>query len=512
MNKLIPIEPAPPNANDCKGVQYNNILHKINGIIPKAVTIILNELNQAGYEAYIVGGCVRDAVLNKSPHDWDICTNAKPDETIAIFDNKYKVFDIGKRYGTVAVLIDGLQYEITTYRIDGNYFNNRHPDNIEYTTNILADLERRDFTINSIAYCPITVNSASKPIAKGLIDPFDGILDIDSKTIKCVGNPNDRFAEDGLRLMRGLRFSAQLQFNIEKSTSEAIHANKQLLDSISKERIQVELCKILMSKDCGVRVLNNYADVFSVIVPEINSMIGFKEINSIDDNDLWDHTLICLNNENNGDENDVSYDLICRLAILLHDIGKPYCKPYCYLGSNNIIKYLQDNGICSLHSMTLARSRLSCLKFDNKTIGDVEQLIEYYHINFIPSKTVIKHLLNILGKEQFLRLMIIKEHEIDAQNYYSNFPIEVIQTKYKKLNRVIELYQAIISNNECYELKYLNINGVDLIELGIKQGKAIGKLLNILLNNVIEDKLPNQKDKLIEFAKNWIDAHKEELI
>ena len=274
--------------------------------MPTAVEFITNELNKSGYEAYICGGALRDVFLERPIHDYDICTSATPEEIIKTFPYE-KIIPTGLQHGTVTIVIDDIPYEVTTYRIDGEYTDNRRPDNVIFTKNIFEDLKRRDFTINAMAYSS----------QLGFVDPFYGLNDINNKVIRCVGNPNDRFNEDGLRILRAIRFAAQLDFTIDKKTSEAIHNNKHLLYYISKERIQSELFKILLAPNC-VNVLREYTDIICQCIPEIEHIVGFKQNNPYHIYDVWEHTLHCLDSNNDN-------DIVLKLAILLHDIRLPIC-------------------------------------------------------------------------------------------------------------------------------------------------------------------------------------------
>ena len=450
--------------------------------------IIIGELNEHGYEAYLVGGCVRDAILNKVPKDWDITTNATPDEVIKIFSPKYKVLEVGKKYGTVAVVIDSNQYEITTYRVDGEYSDNRKPNNVEYTSDIVEDLKRRDFTMNAIAINP-------NPPLK-IIDPFNGIDDIYNRTIRCVGNANERFEEDALRILRALRFSAKYGFDIESDTAIALTNNRYLLKNISAERINAELCKILMSDNCGNKVLRKYSSVIRQIIPEIGEMIDFPQNNPHHLYDVWEHTLHCMDYEVMR-KLLYSPDIIVRLAVLLHDIGKPYC----YSEDENKIGHFYGHAKISAE---IAEDILTRLKFSNDIKDKVVELIINHDIQFLATKSNIKRTLNRLGEEQLRRLLSLREFDIWGQNRTN----ESWQTKNLKILSMYKILDFIIKENECFKLKDLDINGKDLIELGIPQGRQIGEILNALLIMVIDGEIENKKEKLIEVAKLLIKERK----
>lgn len=455
-----------------------NMLKKWNNQIPKSVQYLLRRLDKAGYEAYIVGGCVRDMYLSKKPHDWDITTNAKPDEVIELFSKDHKVFDVGKNYGTVVVIHRGEPFEITTYRMDGQYSDNRRPDSVQFTNNLLADLERRDFTMNAMAYRP------TKDV--GLVDPFNGTEAIDANVICCVGNPNNRFAEDGLRILRALRFAAQLNFNIEQNTSDAIHRKKYLLNKISKERINKELEKILMSNQCGANIFRNYEDVFIQFIPDIEKMVGFEQHNPFHDYDVWEHTLHCMEN--------IPYnaDLIIRLAIFLHDIGKPSA----YTNENGRGHFYGHGNI----SAEIAHKILTDLKFSNEIVDNVTQLVSFHDITFAPTKAAVKKLLNKMGEKQLRRLFVLRICDIKGQT-------ELAKTdRINKVKEMGEILNWIIEQSECFQIKDLAINGKDLIQVGIPEGKVIGQILNLCLSYVIDGTVNNTKEDLFEIVNKYIFA------
>lgn len=443
--------------------------------MPTPVMFILSELNRNGCEAYIVGGCVRDALLDKTPNDYDICTSATPDEIIKAFPYE-EIIPTGLKHGTVTILINDEPIEVTTYRIDGKYSDNRRPDEVKFTTNLVEDLKRRDFTINAMAYNPIT----------WLVDPFDGQLDLKHKIIRCVGNPYNRFNEDGLRILRAIRFASQLGFTIDSTTSDAIRESKHLLDNISRERIQSELCKILNSSQCGNHVLREYSDVICQFIPEVQNMIGFEQNNPYHLYDVWEHTLHCMSHIKKED------DIIVRLAILLHDIGKPHCYSVDEQGIGHFYGHADV-------SAKMAQQILSNLKFSNEIIDNTVQLISYHDAQLTAKKPVVKRLLNKLGEKQLRRLLVLRRCDIGGQE----------PTMWKvRLETVCDIemiLDQILKENECFQLKDLAINGKDLIEIGLPQGKLVGMMLNILLNLVISDSISNDKESLLNYAKSYIE-------
>ena len=432
---------------------------------------ILSTIEDAGYQAYLVGGCVRDMIMGVEPHDWDICTSAKPDEVKKIFKN-LKVLDTGIKHGTVTVVIGDEFYEVTTFRCDGEYIDHRKPKKVSFTDNIFLDLERRDFTINAMAYS----------LDEGLKNPFGGYEDIKSGIIRCVGNPDDRFNEDALRILRALRFSARLGFEIDVKTASAIKKNKNLLLSISSERVNSELVKILSSRNCGNRVLREYSDVIYTIIPELKKMEGFSQNNLNHVFDVWEHTLHCMDYE----VMDIESDIIVRLAVLLHDIGKPetYIKDYDGIG--------HFYGHAKV-SAEMASGVLNRLRFSNDIREKVIELIKYHDTQIIPDRVFIKRMLNKLGYEQFERLLKLKEFDIYGQNR------DIVSWAEKK-SRLVEVYPILSSireEDECFKVTDLNIDGHDLIALGIPQGKDIGVLLKELLSKVISGSIENDKEILL---------------
>lgn len=443
--------------------------------MPAPVMFILSELDRNGYEAYIVGGCVRDILLDRTPHDYDICTSATPDEIIKTFPYE-EIIPTGLKHGTITIIINDEPYEVTTYRIDGKYSDNRRPDEVEFTTDLVEDLKRRDFTINAMAF-----NSFTR-----LIDPFGGQLDLKHKIIRCVDNPYNRFNEDGLRILRAIRFASQLGFTIDSMTSDAIHESKYLLDNISRERIQSELCKILNSSQCGNHVLRGYPDVICQFIPEVQNMIGFEQNNPYHLYDVWEHTLHCMSHIKKED------DIIIRLAILLHDIGKPHCYNVDEQGIGHFYNHADV-------SAKMAQQILSNLKFSNEIIENTVQLISYHDVQLTAKKPVIKRLLNKLGEKQLRRLLVLRRCDIGGQEP------TMLKARLETIRDVEITLDQILKENECFQLKDLAINGKDLIEIGFPQGKLIGMMLNILLNLVISESISNDKESLLNYAKSHIE-------
>ena len=430
--------------------------------IPDKVKFIIDTFYENNYEAFMVGGCIRDSLLSKEPKDYDIATSALPNITESLFE---KTIPTGIKHGTITVLLDKEPFEVTTYRVEGEYKDNRRPDEISFVTNIKDDLSRRDFTINAFAY-----NSK-----EGLKDYFNGLEYLQNKIIRTVGDSNKRFNEDALRMMRAIRFASQLDFNIEKSTLDGIKKNKNLLKNISFERIRDELCKLLLSdnprkglnllKDCGV---------LDVIIPELTSLIGFNHKTKDYNEDLFDHTLSVVENTPN--------DLILRLSALFHDIGKPKV-------NDNI-------------SEDITRKILTRLHFDNKTIKSVCILIKEY-MNVLGNSTDIdiKRFINRTSKENIYSLLEFqKAHVLSLKN--SDLDLY-------ELNDIKNKIDNIINSNIPLSIKDLNIDGSILTkELNLKPGKVIGETLNYLLEVVLNNPNLNNETILLERAKTFIQNKK----
>ncbi|AKN31803.1 polynucleotide adenylyltransferase [Clostridium carboxidivorans P7] len=443
--------------------------HKI--FIPQDTKHIMKILKNKGYESYVVGGCVRDSLINREPKDWDLTTNALPEQTLEIFKTEgFRVIETGIKHGTVTILMNGNPYEVTTYRVDGEYLDNRHPDNVTFTTSLKEDLSRRDFTINSMAYNE----------DKGLIDYFNGISDLKSKIIRCVGNADERFNEDALRMLRAVRFSSELEFKLDfEGTFSAIKKNCNLIRNISVERIREEFCKILISHkpSNGVLALKE-TNLLEYILPEIVPCTGFNQHNVHHDKDIFYHTLSVLDNAPNN--------INIRLAALLHDIGKPKCFT---MDDKNIGHFYGHNKV----SAEIARKILVRLKFDNKTIDTVYLLIYEHMSKFDKIKPYsIKKFMN----------------RVKIENLESLFELQIADIKglaeeYRDYSKILSLKdkcETIIKEKQPLNMKDLNINGSDLINLGIKQGKQIGEILEALLDRVLQNTELNNKEKLLNLV------------
>lgn len=435
--------------------------------IPDAPKQLMKILLDAGYEAYVVGGCVRDFLLGRVPHDWDICTNALPNQMKECFAS-YHVIETGLQHGTLTVMVDHVGYEITTYRTDGEYTDHRHPDSVQFVGRLQEDLMRRDFTINAMA----------ADISGKIRDFYDGQFDLEHKWIRCVGDPNKRFMEDPLRILRAMRFQSKLGFVIEQSTEDAMRRYRHLLQYISAERINSELTGILMG-DC-YSTLTCFPDVLSVCIPEIKPCIGFQQNNPHHNRDVWEHTLFAISA--------APKDLYTRLALLYHDIGKPLC----YSFESGVGHFYGHAAI----SKDIAEKSLRGLRYDNQTVKLVTQLVEAHDRTIEPRKPVIRRCLNKMGLEQFLRLLDVKEADYAAQAQLYGDRLHKIEI----LQMTNEILLAQKYQEDCFSLKDLAINGNDLIQLGYKPGKKIGAVLNQLLEMVIDGIMENNKCQLRSYA------------
>lgn len=439
---------------------------KIN--VPNAVQKIFSVLKEYGAEAYIVGGCVRDSILGRIPHDWDICTPVLASELQDIFEEKgYKVIPTGLQHGTITLVIEGEGYEVTQFRRDGEYTDGRHPDNIEFTSNLEEDLKRRDFTINAMAYNPNA----------GLIDPFGGLRDIEYKMITCVSSAKDRFEEDALRILRAIRFASQLDFSIEPETDWEIHQQFERLRNISIERISSEFCKIVESNGFSDQLVL-YNDVFSAFIPELKDTFGFKQNNPYHCYDVFGHTVIAV-------ENCDSIELVTKLAVFFHDFGKPHS----YQDGEDGIRHFKGH---SKVSAEITDAIMRRLRFDNETRCNVVELIYYHDANFGLGEKYIKRWLNKIGENQFRRLLEVRKADIKAHN-----PI-FLKDRIEKVKVIENLLEKVISEEECFSLNDLAINGKDVMKsMMIEEGKAVGIWLNKILNLVIDGELKNTREDLI---------------
>lgn len=438
----------------------------------KASETAVKMLKDCGFEAFLIGGSVRDYIMGMPIGDIDITTSATPTEVKEVFKD-FRVIETGIKHGTVTVLIDNEPIEITTYRSESSYSDNRHPDSVTFSKSLKDDVIRRDFTMNAIAF----------DFQEGFVDLVDGMNDINNEIIRCIGDAETRFREDALRILRALRFSAVLGFSIEKNTSLAIHKCKDLLKNISAERIQVEFSKLICGKN-AYNILQEYADVICVFIPEIKQSIGFEQINRHHIYDVYTHSLKALEQSKN--------DLHIRLALFLHDIGKPFVAHFDEKGEQHYYSHPKK-------SADLSENILTRLRFDNDTKDKVLTLVRMHDTPIMldkedaPSKKRLKRILSQIGVDLTFDLIEIKRCDNSSQNpkYYRGY--DFYKTTYDMLDE-------IINGDECFSIKDLKINGNDLIAIGFK-GKDIGKALQRCLDGVIAEKVENNFDDLIKYAK-----------
>lgn len=434
--------------------------------IPRGAAAIIDTLQNNGFEAYLVGGCVRDSILKRPVHDWDITTSATLDEMKKVFSDT-KIIETGIKHGTLTILsIDGF-YECTTYRIDGVYSDGRHPELAEY-------LKRRDSTINAMAYND----------KEGLIDLFGGRLDLMDHVIRCVGNPEDRFKEDALRIMRALRFAAQLEFDLEIKTKVAAFQMSDTLTKVSAERINSEFCKIL-TQTMGRQIINDYREIIAVFIPEIRDMFDFEQNNPYHMFNVWDHTIeVLVRATLFMDPN----SLVLVLAAFFHDIGKPHS----YQDGPDGIRHFYGH---AAKSAEMTDSIMRRMRFNNSIREQVVTLVKYHDADIKPEAKYVKRWLNKLGSESLLKcLFMLKYSDISGQVIKGR--VECL----KKIDNLFAVLNDVLEQQACFSLKDLAVNGDDLIAAGMKPGKEISIVLNRMLELVLNDKCVNDKDALLKAA------------
>lgn len=438
---------------------------KIN--LPEKVLMIINNLQFHGYEAYAVGGCVRDSILARQPEDWDITTSARPQEIKRIFR---RTVDTGIEHGTVTVLVGKDSFEVTTYRVDGEYEDNRHPKEVRFTNKLEEDLRRRDFTINAMAY-----NDEVR-----LVDVFGGMQDLNHHLIRCVGDPRERFSEDALRILRAVRFSAQLDFPIEPETAAAVREMAPSLRNISAERIQAELVKLLVSPN-PERIRDAYElGITKVILPEWDAMEGVAQNTPHHKYTVAEHTVRALKN--------VKQDKVLRLTMLFHDMGKPRAKTTDENGRDHFKGH-------ALISEKIAGKVLRRLKFDNETIRKVTRLVCYHDYRMEATPKNVRRAMNRIGVELFPYYLAVRLADVKAQSPYRR------REKIENIVAVRELYRKALLEDECVTLRQLAVSGRELMDLGMKPGRELGSMLSELLEYVIDDPARNRKDILCDYVK-----------
>lgn len=437
--------------------------------IPEYVSTIINRLDKYGFDGYIVGGSVRDLLLGKIPNDYDLATNAKPDDILDVFKD-FKTISVGKAFGTIIVVQEEGSVEVTTYRIEGDYLDGRRPSEVAFSDKIEEDLSRRDFTINSMAYSHL----------HGLIDPFNGRDDLNLEIVRTVGSPGERFAEDHLRILRGVRFATELGFAIEDETYKASKEMSYLLSNISAERIREEFFKILLSKkpSFGIRLMKELG-VLETIVPELRPTFGFEQQNPHHDKNVFDHTLCVVDN--------VSNVLEIRLAALFHDIGKPHTFTIDEKGIGHFYGH-DDVGV------DMTKEILTRLKCPNDLINGVLLLIGDHMTKAKDMKDKgIKRLIGRVGEDRIFHLMELQK--ADRMCTSSLADVDFFQSRIDTISRILD-------NHEAYEKNHLAIDGYDIINLGYNQGKIIGEILDYLMEEVLSNPELNNKEELMKLVKN----------
>lgn len=437
---------------------------KLTGI-PEYVQNVLFALEKAGYEAWCVGGCVRDTLLGRHPDDWDVTTSALPEETLAVFAGH--AIPTGLQHGTVTVRQNHQSVEVTTYRVDGMYLDHRRPDSVTFTRSLEEDLQRRDFTVNAMAM----------GLRGELRDPFGGQSDLKSGILRCVGEPNQRFGEDALRILRGLRFAAVLGFEIDSATGESIHRNRDLLKEIAAERIQTELLKLLCGQS-AVKILREYPDVIGVFWPEVLPMVGFDQKNYHHCYDVWEHTLHALEMS--------PQDPVIRCAVLLHDIGKPKSFTLDEAG----VGHFYGHGAVSLE---IADAMLRRLKCSTEFREAVVRLVDWHDRMILPTEKGIRKALRRLGERDLRRLIAVKR----ADNFGQ---APEFRERQKALDAGEAIMERLLEEDTCFSLKQMAVNGHDLMGLGIT-GPMLGNMLNGLLDDIVNGELPNERNILLAAAK-----------
>lgn len=451
--------------------------------IPEPVEWIIRKLEEAGYEAYAVGGCVRDTMLGRIPGDWDITTSALPEQVKSIFR---RTIDTGIEHGTVTVMIKNEGYEVTTYRVDGDYQDGRHPTSVTFTPSLIEDLKRRDFTINAMAYRP----------GEGVVDCFDGLADLENKIIRCVGDPEERFREDALRMMRAVRFSAQLGFTIEENTKTAIKKLATNLRLISQERIQAELVKLITSPHPDYIRTAYETGITAVVLPEFDRMMETSQKNSFHALSVGEHTIQSLLH--------VEADPILRLTMLFHDMGKPDCL---HVDDDGTTHFKQH----AIVGADITRAALRRLKFDNYTIDNVTALVRWHDgmrdcviidradpTKTLPNKRAIRRLASRIGRDRFPWLMQVNLADNLAKTDFAK------QVHLPALKAIQEAYEEIVAAEDCLTLKELTINGKDLMAMGIQPGKEIGRILAACLEWVLDEPERNRKELLTDYVRSLI--------
>lgn len=436
--------------------------------LPAPVRIALARLEHAGYEAYLVGGAVRDFVRDGSrAKDYDITTSATPDEVESVFSDCHLI-ETGLRHGTVTVLLDGEPLEITTFRVDGGYSDHRHPDAVRFTASLREDVARRDFTMNALAWSP----------TRGVVDLVGGQADLACGLVRCVGDPDRRFREDALRILRALRFASVYEMRIEDATAAAIHRNRALLCDVASERVRDELTKLL----CGTgvaEIARRFADVLAVVVPEIAPMFGFEQHNPHHDRDVWEHTLAVVAS--------IPPEPVLRWAALLHDIGKPACFA---IGADGFGHFYAH----AAKSAETAEDILRRLRFENAARERIVRLVRYHDMPITAERTLVRRLVSKHGEEAARQLIALHRADACGQSALCAPRLAVFDAAAAMVDEILQ------ETDTCFTLRSLAVNGHDLMALGLR-GREIGHALQYCLDAVLDDRVPNEREALLTLVR-----------
>ncbi len=445
--------------------------------LPRTVSNLISRLEEAGFAAYAVGGCVRDMLRSRQPHDWDLCTSARPEEMKEVFRGEHLV-ETGLKHGTLTVVVDHVPYEITTFRTDGVYTDHRHPDSVTFVRDVAGDLSRRDFTVNAMAYSART----------GLVDLFGGREDLRRRVVRCVGTPKERFEEDALRILRALRFASVFDFSVDEETGKALRLLAPSLRTVAGERVREELFKLLCGPGAG-RILRAYPDVLACVIPEIAPMIGYDQRNHHHHFDLWEHTV-------QGIEN-VPARADLRLTMLLHDTGKP---AVCTLDDRGEAHYRGHQAV----SAEIAERVTDALRCDRETRDRVVRLVRYHDIPLRTDsgevnldRSFLLHRLNRFGEEDLRALILIHRADRIATGHSSR------ERENLRMADRLSALDALLAERPCFTLRDLAVNGTDLQTLGLR-GPALGDALRQLLDAVMDGRVPNEKEALLNFVTKFI--------
>ncbi len=439
--------------------------------LPAGAAFVLERLHQRGYQAYVVGGCVRDTLLGLAPKDWDICTDALPEQMQQAFADCH-VIETGLKHGTLTVMVEHVPYEVTTFRVDGEYTDHRHPDEVIFVQDVRDDLSRRDFTVNAMAWSPKT----------GLVDAFGGQEDLQRGVIRAVGDAHTRFMEDALRILRALRFASVYGFAIQSDTARAARELAPTLHNVAGERIRVELAKLLCGKG-AVDILREYADVIFTLLPELKPMQGFDQRTPYHAYTVWEHVLRAIGNSPATE--------MFRLTMLLHDSGKPASF------------HLDEKGVGHMWgheeiSAHIAEQVLWKLRVDNATRDRVLLMIRSHSIDLDTDSRLLKRRLNQFGEEALRQLFLVRRADNLSKGTIAD---EAVHAKYRER---VEALDALLAQNPCFTLKDLAVNGSDLMAAGIPKGRTIGAVLTYLLEEVMAENLHNEREELLQAAVDYI--------